>query len=63
MGYFIFAGDMIVMLFMTALVTWVFVWSSQDQVDASANIPLADEGENPLQPHKKSAEEVSDNHG
>ena len=43
MTYFIFAGDMLVMLFMVILVVWVF-WSSSDQtINESANIPLEDE--------------------
>ncbi len=43
MTFFIFAGDMLVMLFMTVLVVWLF-WRSPDSVmDASARIPLEDE--------------------
>ncbi len=43
MIFFIFAGDMLVMLFMTVLVVWLF-WRSPDKVmDASARIPLEDE--------------------
>lgn len=43
MSYFIFAGDMLVMLFMVALVVWVF-WRSSDQTIAdAARIPLHDE--------------------
>lgn len=41
--WFLFAGDMLVMLFMVALATWVF-WRSPDSVQRdAANIPLADE--------------------
>jgi len=41
--FFIFAGDMLVMLFMVLLAIWLF-WRSPDSViDASARIPLEDE--------------------
>ncbi len=43
MTYFIFAGDMLVMLFMTVLVVWVFWRSSDSAIEASARIPLEDE--------------------
>lgn len=49
MTLFLFAGDMLVMLFMAALVVWVF-WRSPDKdLDAAARIPLEDEqvGEQP----------------
>ena len=43
MTFFIFAGDMLVMLFMVVLVVWVF-WRSSDQtISDSARIPLEDE--------------------
>ena len=43
MTFFIFAGDMLVMLFMVILVVWVF-WRSPDQsIEQSARIPLEDE--------------------
>lgn len=43
MTYFIFAGDMLVMLFMVVLVVWVF-WNSSDRsLEESARIPLEDE--------------------
>ncbi len=43
MTYFIFAGDMLVMLFMVVLVVWVF-WRSPDKtIRRSARIPLEDE--------------------
>lgn len=43
MTYFIFAGDMLVMLFMVVLVVWLF-WRMPDSiVNASARIPLEDE--------------------
>lgn len=41
--YFIFAGDMLVMLFMTLLVTWVSLASSRETLDRAARIPLEDE--------------------
>ena len=41
--YFIFAGDMLVMLFMVVLVVWVFWRSSDKTISESASIPLQDE--------------------
>ena len=43
MTFFIFAGDMLVMLFMVLLVVWVFWRSSDETINASARIPLEDE--------------------
>ncbi len=43
MTFFIFAGDMFVMLFMVVLVVWVFWRSSDETIDESARIPLEDE--------------------
>lgn len=43
MTYFIFAGDMLVMLFMVILVIWVFWRSSDNNIEKSARIPLEDE--------------------
>lgn len=43
MTYFIFAGDMLVMLFMIVLVVWVSLRSSKAQLDQAARIPLEDE--------------------
>lgn len=43
MTYFIFAGDMLVMLFMVLLVTWVSLASSRETIDRAARIPLEDE--------------------
>jgi len=43
MTYFIFAGDMLVMLFMMVLVVWVFWRSSDKTIASSARIPLQDE--------------------
>jgi cbb3-type cytochrome oxidase subunit 3 len=46
MTFFIFAGDMLVMLFMFILVVWVF-WRSSDQtMSDAARIPLEDENTN-----------------
>ncbi len=46
MTFFIFAGDMLVMLFMVVLVVWLF-WRMPDSIiDASARIPLEDENSN-----------------
>ena len=43
MTYFIFAGDMLVMLFMVVLVVWVFWHSSEETITESSRIPLEDE--------------------
>lgn len=43
MTFFIFAGDMLVMLFMVVLVVWVFWRSPDEAMDAAARIPLEDE--------------------
>ena len=43
MTFFIFAGDMLVMLFMVVLVVWVFWRASDESMDAAARIPLEDE--------------------
>ena len=46
MTYFLFAGDMLVMLFMAGLVVWVFWRSSDKDIADSAQIPLNDEDVN-----------------
>ncbi len=43
MTFFLFAGDMLVMAFMFALVVWVFMHSSDETIDEAARIPLQDE--------------------
>jgi cbb3-type cytochrome oxidase subunit 3 len=43
MTVLIFAGDMLVMLFMVGLVVWVSLRSSRDKIDSAARIPLEDE--------------------
>lgn len=43
MTMFIFAGDLLVMLFMVLLVIWVFMVSSDSEIDSTAQIPLQDE--------------------
>ncbi len=43
MTFFLFAGDMLVMAFMVALVVWVFMRSSDETIDEAARIPLEDE--------------------
>ena len=53
MTWFLFAGDMLVMLFMAVVAVWVF-WRSPDKtIEQSANIPLQDEAP----PHEEMAEE------
>jgi cbb3-type cytochrome oxidase subunit 3 len=44
--FFIFAGDMLVMLFMVILVVWVFWRSSDETLSDAARIPLEDEDTN-----------------
>ena len=43
MTWFLFAGDMLVMLFMAAVAVWVFWRSSDETIRESAAIPLRDE--------------------
>ena len=43
MTWFIFIGDMLVMLFMILLVVWVSVAATRDTIEYSAGIPLDDE--------------------
>ena len=43
MTWFIFAGDMLVMLFMVVLVVWLFWRMPDSDLEASARIPLEDE--------------------
>jgi cbb3-type cytochrome oxidase subunit 3 len=58
MAWFIFIGDMLVMLFMTVLVVWVSAGANRETLDYSARIPLDDD---PL-PEPKAVKEA-DNHG
>ncbi len=43
MTWFIFVGDMLVMLFMCLLVVWVYMKSTAKSADEAARIPLEDE--------------------
>ncbi len=43
MAWFLFIGDMLVMLFMVLLVMWVSTSSSRATLDYSARIPLGDD--------------------
>jgi cbb3-type cytochrome oxidase subunit 3 len=43
MAWFLFIGDLLVMLFMVLLVIWVSAASSRATLDYSARIPLADD--------------------
>lgn len=43
MTYFIFIGDMLIMLFMVCLAIWVSLASSKSTLDNAARIPLNDE--------------------
>lgn len=48
MTVFLFAGDMLVMLFMVCLVIWVGFKTSDEKTDEAARIPLNDEDEEEL---------------
>jgi cbb3-type cytochrome oxidase subunit 3 len=41
--FFIFAGDLLVMGFMTVLVVWLLLRSSKTKLDEASRIPLEDE--------------------
>ncbi len=43
MMWFLFAGDMLVMLFLAAVVVWVFWRSPDSAIDRAGRIPLEDE--------------------
>jgi hypothetical protein len=43
MHWFLFGGDMLVMLFMTMLVVWVSMRSTRELLDFSARIPVDEE--------------------
>lgn len=43
MGWFLFIGDMLVMLFMVVLVVWVSTSASRATLDYSSRIPLDDD--------------------
>jgi cbb3-type cytochrome oxidase subunit 3 len=43
MTYFIFVGDMLVMLFMVILAIWVFAFTPKEKIEEAAQIPLEDE--------------------
>ncbi|MDY6981988.1 MAG: hypothetical protein SV422_02780 [Pseudomonadota bacterium] len=43
MAWFLFAGDMLVMLFMTVLVVWLSLRGKASANDFSAHIPLHDD--------------------
>jgi cbb3-type cytochrome oxidase subunit 3 len=43
MKFFLFAGDMLVMLFMAVLAVWVFWRAPDKEMRESAQIPLHDE--------------------
>ena len=47
MTWFIFIGDMLVMLFMVILAAWVFYSGTDEVIDRSARIPLEDEDPHP----------------
>ena len=43
MTFFIFAGDMLVMAFMMAVVVWVLLRTSGQKMEEASRIPLEDE--------------------
>ncbi len=43
MMWFLFIGDMVVMLFMVLLVIWVSLMGSDKRINVAAKIPLQDE--------------------
>ncbi len=47
MTWFIFLGDMLVMLFMVVLAVWVLWRSSDSAIERAARIPLEDERPEP----------------
>ena len=47
MTWFIFVGDMLVMLFMVTVAAWVFYRGTDEVIDRSARIPLEDECPDP----------------
>ena len=47
MTWFIFIGDMLVMLFMVVLAAWVFYRGTDDVIDLAARIPLEDQRPGP----------------
>lgn len=59
MTWFIFIGDMLVMLFMVIVAAWVFYRSTDEFIDRSARIPLDDEQPDP---HATSDPEQGDTH-
>ncbi|MEX1032989.1 MAG: hypothetical protein WDZ30_06480 [Cellvibrionaceae bacterium] len=56
MTFFIFAGDMLVMLFMVLLVIWVAFKTSDEKIDQAARIPFLDD-----EMHDEKVDDV--NHG
>lgn len=64
MTWFIFVGDMLVMLFMVVLVIWVFMVAPDNEIEQAARIPLSDEDmEDNGPPRNISGEEASIPHG
>lgn len=53
MTWFLFAGDMLVMLFMTALAVWVFWRSPDSAIDRAGRIPLDDEADADVPPQRE----------
>ena len=53
MTWFLFAGDMLVMLFMVAVAVWVFWRSPPETIERAANIPLRDEAASADEPDEK----------
>lgn len=60
MTWFIFIGDMLVMLFMVVVAAWVFYRGTDEVIDRSARIPLEDEH---LDPGTETSPPQGDAHG
>lgn len=43
MAWYLFLGDMFVMLFLVIVVVWLSLRATQQSLDAAAHIPLEDE--------------------
>lgn len=60
MAWFLFIGDMLVMLFMTVLIVWISLRGQRRALDYSAGIPLQDERS---QPELNAAPQSGDQYG
>ena len=64
MTWFIFIGDMLVMLFMVIVAAWVFYRGTDDTIKQAARIPLEDEhADSGADPSGTTAAKSVDAHG